>query len=65
MFRIGQKVLFTDTSAHEAGIPGVIIDIDEGDDDCPYYVEFTDEDGDLVTEWCWAHEVEADGEVIK
>jgi hypothetical protein len=65
MFKIGQRVLFTEASEHEVGIEGVIIEVDETDEDCPYYVEFTDEDGDLVTEWCWTREVEADGEVIK
>jgi hypothetical protein len=65
MFKIRQKVLTTKESDLEAGLPGIIIEIDEDDDDCPYYVELTDEDGDLVTEWCYSYEVEADGEVIE
>ena len=65
MFKVGQKVLFTTVSAHETGIEGVIVEVDEKDEACPYFVEFTDEDEELVTEWCYPEEVEADGEVTE
>lgn len=65
MFKEGQKVLFTEESDHETGTEGLIVDVDLDDDEVPYLVEFTDEEGDRVTEWCHEDEVEADGEVIE
>jgi hypothetical protein len=62
MFKVGQKVLFTDVSCHEAGLPGVVAQVDEENDDCPFLVAFTDEDGNRETEWCCSDEIEADGE---
>jgi hypothetical protein len=51
MFKVDQRVLFTEAATcHEAGLPGVVDEIDEADDYCPYYVELTDEDGILVYE---------------
>lgn len=63
MFKVGQKVLFTEESLHSAGIEGTVIEVDE-DDYAPYLVEFT-EDGELTNEWCDEDEIEADGEVIE
>lgn len=62
MFEVGQKVSFTDESEYEAGLHGVVIGVDEDDDDFPYLVEFYSEDGKLEADWCSTEEVEADGE---
>jgi len=66
MFKVGQKVVFTEASTdYEAGTKGVVAEVDEYDMGLPYYVELVDEDGDLFSDWCRENGIEADGEVIK
>ena len=66
MFNVGQKVVFTEASEECApGTAGVIVEVDEDDECVPYYVEYLDDDGDLITNWCYGNEVKADGEVIE
>lgn len=66
MFKVGQKVLFTEASEEGApGTIGVIVEVDENDEDVPYYVEYLDDDRVLITNWCYGKEIEAYGEVIE
>jgi ribosomal protein S4E len=65
MFKVGQKVVFVDGSDYEEGTKGVIVEVDEADEQIPYLVAVTDEDGDDVEVWCRNDEIEADGEVLE
>jgi hypothetical protein len=66
MFKVGQKVLSTESNDEfEAGVPGVVTFIDNNSENVPYYVNFTDTDGEPYEIWCCPDEIEADGEVIE
>ena len=61
MFEIGQRVVFKTKSVNsEAGTKGIIVDVDEEDEELPYLVDYKSKYGYLSREWCYEEEVEED-----
>ena len=63
MLEVGTMIMFTKDSSHKVGSKGVILQVDEEDDDLQYLVTYVDENSNVLSrEWCSEEEIEAEEE---